>query len=73
MLVASSGCSQDSGPTVSSVEPVAVLADGVPIMTINSDWLRKHPKELQIINGLKPGMITRALNGEDVGSIIYQD
>lgn len=32
----------------------------------------KHCKELQIINGLKPGMITRALNGEDVGSIIYQ-
>ncbi|MCO4771502.1 MAG: hypothetical protein KDA24_15830 [Deltaproteobacteria bacterium] len=32
----------------------------------------KHCKELQIINGLKPGMLTRALNGEDVGSIIYQ-
>jgi molybdenum storage protein len=26
--------------------------------------------ELQIINGLKPGMLTRALAGEDVGSII---
>lgn len=29
--------------------------------------------ELQIINGLKPGMVTRALEGEDVGTIIYRD
>jgi molybdenum storage protein len=30
-------------------------------------------KELQIINGTKPGNITRALEGEDVGTIIHQD
>lgn len=30
-------------------------------------------KELQIINGLKPGSLTRALEGEDIGTIIYQD
>jgi molybdenum storage protein len=29
--------------------------------------------ELQIINGLKPGLVTRALAGEDVGTIIYKD
>jgi molybdenum storage protein len=29
--------------------------------------------ELQIINGLVPGQITRALGGEDVGTVIYQD
>ncbi len=29
--------------------------------------------ELQIVNGTKPGMVTRALEGEDVGSIIYKD
>jgi molybdenum storage protein len=29
--------------------------------------------ELQIINGLKKGMLTRALAGEDVGTIIYKD
>jgi molybdenum storage protein len=28
--------------------------------------------ELQIINGLVPGMLTRALNGEDVGTIIFK-
>jgi molybdenum storage protein len=30
-------------------------------------------KELQIVNGLKKGLVTRALAGEDVGTIIYQD
>jgi molybdenum storage protein len=30
-------------------------------------------KELQIVNGMKRGMVTRALDGEDVGTIIYQD
>jgi molybdenum storage protein len=29
--------------------------------------------ELQIVNGMKRGMVTRALEGEDVGSIIYKD
>lgn len=30
-------------------------------------------KEVQIIDGTKPGTLTRALAGEDVGSIIYSD
>lgn len=30
-------------------------------------------KELQIVNGLQRGMVTRALDGEDVGTIIHQD
>jgi molybdenum storage protein len=29
--------------------------------------------ELQIINGMKKGMVTRALEGEDVGTIIHKD
>jgi molybdenum storage protein len=29
--------------------------------------------ELQIVNGLERGMVTRALAGEDVGTIIYKD
>ncbi|HEX3343422.1 MAG TPA: hypothetical protein VHS09_02565 [Polyangiaceae bacterium] len=33
----------------------------------------KFCHELQIVNGLKPGMVTRALEGEDVGTIIYKD
>jgi len=30
-------------------------------------------KQVQVINGLKPGMLSSALNGEHVGTIIYQD
>jgi molybdenum storage protein len=33
----------------------------------------RHVRQLQIINGLKPGTLTRALNGEHVGTIIYVD
>jgi molybdenum storage protein len=29
--------------------------------------------ELQIVNGTKPGMVTRALRGEDVGTVITKD
>jgi molybdenum storage protein len=37
------------------------------------DFLRRarHVTSIQIINGLKPGNITRALNGEHVGTIIH--
>jgi len=30
-----------------------------------------HIREIQIINGLVPGNLTRALDGEAVGSTIY--
>lgn len=33
----------------------------------------QNVKQVQIINGLKEGNITKALNGEHVGTIIYQD
>ena len=29
-------------------------------------------KEIQFVNGLKPGQLTAALNGEPVGTIIYK-
>jgi molybdenum storage protein len=32
-----------------------------------------HMREIQVINGLEPGNLTRALNGEHVGTIIYAD
>ena len=31
----------------------------------------RHIKEIQFVNGLKPGQLTRALDGEPVGTIIY--
>lgn len=33
----------------------------------------RHVKEIQFINGLKPGQLTAALNGEPVGTIVYRD
>jgi molybdenum storage protein len=33
----------------------------------------KHQKEIQIVNGLTAGNVTKALNGEHVGTIIYAD
>jgi molybdenum storage protein len=33
----------------------------------------KHQKEIQIVNGLKRGNVTKALRGEHVGTIIYAD
>lgn len=33
----------------------------------------RNRKSIQIINGLEPGNLTRALNGEEVGSVIYVD
>jgi molybdenum storage protein len=39
------------------------------------DMLRhaEHRRSIQVINGLKPGLLTRALNGEPVGTIITAD
>ncbi|MGH3669722.1 MAG: hypothetical protein ACRDSH_03670, partial [Pseudonocardiaceae bacterium] len=33
----------------------------------------KHHREIQIVNGLTPGNITKALQGEHVGTIIHAD
>jgi molybdenum storage protein len=33
----------------------------------------RQVKEIQFVNGLKPGQLTAALNGEAVGTIIYRD
>jgi|ERR1035441_2586618 molybdenum storage protein len=33
----------------------------------------RHIREIQFVNGLKPGQLTAALDGEPVGTIIYRD
>src|SRR2546430_14723253 len=33
----------------------------------------RHVREIQFVNGLKPGQLTAALNGEPVGTIIYHE
>jgi len=33
----------------------------------------RHIREIQFVNGLKPGQLTAALDGEPVGTIIYNE
>ena len=33
----------------------------------------RHIREIQFVNGLKPGQLTRALDGEPVGTIIFRE
>ncbi len=33
----------------------------------------EHRRSIRVINGLVPGNLTRALNGEDIGTLIYAD
>jgi molybdenum storage protein len=33
----------------------------------------RHLREIQFVNGLKPGQLTAALNGEPVGTVIYRE
>jgi len=33
----------------------------------------KNRRSIRVINGLKKGNLTRALNGEDIGTLIYAD
>jgi molybdenum storage protein len=59
-------------PRVSATELLAMDPESLPIDPIVLDLMAtaKHVKEIQIINGLTPGNITKALAGEHVGTII---
>ena len=46
-----------------------VVERAVLEMMLNARQIR----EIQFVNGLKPGQLTAALNGEPVGTIIYND
>ena len=35
--------------------------------------IARHVRRVQIVNGLKPGMVTKALAGEDVGTVITKE
>jgi molybdenum storage protein len=60
-------------PRVSASELQAMDIETLPIdahvLGLMAD--AKHVKEIQIVNGLIPGNVTKALNGEHVGTIVY--
>jgi molybdenum storage protein len=62
-------------PRISAKELLARDLPDLVIERIVIEYLTRARfcHELQIVNGLKRGMVTRALNGEDVGTIIHHD
>ncbi|HEX2281382.1 MAG TPA: hypothetical protein VHG52_06425 [Thermomicrobiales bacterium] len=59
-------------PSISVQELEALDLDDVVIERSVLDIMKhaQHRRSIQVINGLKPGNLTRALNGEQVGTII---
>ena len=62
-------------PKISADELIARDLPDVVVERVCVDYLKRSRwvKELQIVNGLKPGQLTRALRGEDAGTIIYHE
>jgi molybdenum storage protein len=58
---------------VSVDELLALDLPSLPIDPVVLDLMTraKHQKEIQIVNGLKPENIARALRGEPVGTIVH--
>jgi molybdenum storage protein len=54
-------------------ELAALNLDDLAVERVVLDYLRtaRHTREIQILNGLVPGNLTRAVEGESVGSIVY--
>jgi molybdenum storage protein len=63
---------------ISRIGAAELLAMDLPSLPIDRIVLElmgraKHQKEIQVVNGLTPGNITKALRGEHVGTIVYAD
>jgi molybdenum storage protein len=62
-------------PRVGAGELLAMDLRSLPIDRLVLELMAnaKHQKEIQIVNGLTPGNITKALAGEHVGTIVHAD
>jgi molybdenum storage protein len=62
-------------PRISAAELIAMELPTLPIDRLVLELMAsaKHRKEIQIVNGLVAGNLTKALRGEHVGTIIYAD
>jgi molybdenum storage protein len=72
---AAHGCKAEFIPDICLSDLLARQLQTVPLDPIVLDLMQnaKLTKEIQIINGLVPGTLTRALAGEPVGTIIHAD
>ena len=62
-------------PRISLAEVTAMDLQDVVVERAVLDFMKnaRNRRSIQIINGLEPGNLTRALNGEEVGTIIHAD
>ena len=60
-------------PNISVADLIALKLPTLPFdpIVLNLMTRARLAKRIQIINGLVPGNLTRALNGEKVGTIIH--
>jgi len=60
---------------VGAAELLAMELASLPIDRLVLELMAnaKHQEEIQIVNGLQRGNVTKALRGEHVGTIIYKD
>jgi molybdenum storage protein len=60
-------------PRIAASELLAMNLPTLPVDRLVLELMAhaKHVKEIQIVNGLTPGHITKALAGEHVGTIVY--
>lgn len=68
----------DDAKLIERISAQEILAGDFPELIIDRlviEMLAKarHVKEIHIVNGLKRGNITKAINGENAGTIIYKD
>ncbi|MGB8962751.1 MAG: molybdenum storage protein subunit alpha [Pseudonocardiaceae bacterium] len=62
-------------PRIGAAALLARKLDTLPVDALVLQLMAhaKHQKEIQIINGLTPGNITKALHGEHVGTIVHAE
>ncbi|MFN2494609.1 MAG: molybdenum storage protein subunit alpha [Pseudonocardiaceae bacterium] len=73
--VAADGSRAELIPRVGATELLAMNLDTLPVDALLLALMSraKHVTEIQIVNGRTPGNITKALQGEHVGTIIHVD
>lgn len=59
-------------PKITAQELLDMNPNDLVIERVVLEYMKRasHVRTVQIVNGLKPGMLTRALNGEHVGTVI---
>ena len=72
---ASNGSPVELIPRIGAGALLARKLDTLPVDALVLQLMAhaKNQKEIQIVNGLTPGNITKALQGEHVGTLVHAD